>query len=143
MRELLRSVIINEFHGWTGNAVLRLANGQVWQQSAYLYEYHYAHRPEARLVDNGGETLLYVDGLTQPAVVRRVSVVEEGIITSKFTGFSRDARFTFQNGRTWVPAEYKYAYHYAHRPDAMVVDGVNGLELVVSGMSETLRVRRA
>lgn len=143
MRELIRSIVTNEFLGWTGSTVIRLSNGQVWQQSAYLYEYHYAHRPEARLAEHNGETLAYVDGLSRPAVVRRVSIAEEGIIASKFTGYSRDASFTFQNGRTWVPAEYKYSYHYAHRPEAMVIDGINRFELVVAGMTETLRVRRA
>ncbi len=86
--------------------------------------------------------MLEVPGMSQPIPVVRVNLVEDGTIVSNFTGFFQDARFEFQNGRIWLPAEYKYCYHYAYRPPAIIVDGVNGLELAVEGMSETLRVRR-
>ena len=143
MREITRSKIANDFRGCNGDSIYRLVNGQIWQQTQYRYEYHYAYRPEARIVEEGGRYLLYVDGLSAPVAVRRVNAVEDGVITSEFDGFSKDAVFTFQSGHSWVPAEYKYVYHYAHRPHATVIDGKNGLELTVEGMSETLRVRRA
>ena len=141
MPEIARSVIVSEFHGCNGSSVYRLNNGQTWQQSRYRYEYRYAYRPEARVVEEKGRYLLYVAGLGQPVTVQRAAIVAEGQIVSKFTGFSNEARFTFQNGRTFIPAEYKYRYHYAHRPQAVVVDGINGLELIVDGMDEHLRVR--
>ena len=120
-----------------------LSGGQVWQQSEYRYEYHYAYRPDARVTQEEGRCFLHVDGMSAPIPVTRVSLVEDGPIVSDFRGFSGDAVFTFQGGRSYAPAEYKYNYHYAYRPHALVVDGVNGLELIVDGMGDTLRVRRA
>lgn len=70
-------------------------------------------------------------------------VVDEGRIVSDFRGFkNRDTLFKFQNGRIYQQAEYRYAYRYAYRPWAAVVNGPYGLELRVEGMSEAVRVRR-
>lgn len=75
--------------------------------------------------------------------VTRAQIVCEGSILSDFTGFNADARFELHTGQVWVPAEYKYNYHYAFRPSAMVVYGVKGYMLHVDGMSESSVVRRA
>lgn len=69
--------------------------------------------------------------------------VEDGVITSGFRGFkNRDTLFKFQSGRIYQQAEYRYCYRYAYRPRAVVVDGPDGLQLHVEGMSQPVRVRR-
>lgn len=50
-----------EFHG-----------GGTWQQNTYRYHYHYAYMPQAKVVQDGGRYLLYVDGITDPVEVRRI-----------------------------------------------------------------------
>jgi hypothetical protein len=80
---------------------------------------------------------------TKPIEVVRANVLEEGAIVSDFNGFDGSSRFKFESGRVWQQAEYKYSYHYAFRPRAIVVDGVNGVELQVEGMSEKVRVQPA
>jgi hypothetical protein len=70
-------------------------------------------------------------------------VLEEGAIISDFNGFDGSARVQLDSGRVWEQAEYKYSYHYAYRPRAIIVDGVNGITLHVEGMNEGVRVRRA
>jgi hypothetical protein len=143
MKVIARGVVENDFHGCTGSSIYLLSGGHAWQQNQYRYEYHYAYRPPARVTEDGGRYLLHVEGMSSPISVTRVSLVEDGPIVSDFRGFSGDAVFEFQSGRSYTPAEYKYNYHYAYRPHAVVVDGVNGLELAVDGMTDTLRVRRA
>jgi hypothetical protein len=69
-------------------------------------------------------------------------VVCEGVIISDFTGFDGDSEFEFNNGQVWKQAEYKYSYHYAYRPEAVVIDGRHGFTLKVEGMDETVGVRR-
>lgn len=81
--------------------------------------------------------------MSEPIEVARASVLEQGTIVSDFNGFDGSSRFEFQNGHVWQQAEYKYSYHYAYRPNAMVVSGVTGVILYVEGMSETVQVRRA
>jgi len=143
MREIARSVITNDFRGCSGHSVYRLMNGQIWQQVRYRYQYLYAYRPEARIIEANGSYLLEVAGLSEPVVVRRASLVEDGVIVSPFTGFKRDSEFVFQSGRRYVPVEHKHLNHHAHRPEAMIIDGSNGLELIVDDVDEHLRVRRA
>lgn len=58
-----------EWTGWSGDTVVRLTDGSVWQQAEYLYEYSYSFRPEV-LVD--GDNML-VEGMSQPVGVRRIA----------------------------------------------------------------------
>lgn len=50
---------IFEFHG-----------GRKWRQAEYKYLYHYAYMPEAKVVDEGGRYMLYVEGVDEPVEVR-------------------------------------------------------------------------
>ena len=50
---------IFEFHG-----------GRKWRQDEYKYHYHYAYSPHAKVVEEGGQTLLYVEGIDEPVRVR-------------------------------------------------------------------------
>jgi hypothetical protein len=71
------------------------------------------------------------------------SCIEEGAIVSDFRGFkNRDTLFKFGNGHVYRQNEYRYAYHYAYRPTAWVIDGRNGVELHVEGMDESVSVKR-
>ncbi len=108
----------------------------------YRYKYKYAYRPEVRIYQDGGEYMMEVSCMDEPIAVVRADIAVEGAIVSDFTGFNQGMKFEFQNGQVWEQAEYKYSYHYAYRPQARVVDGTNGHELHVDGMSETVRVRR-
>ncbi|MFA6392725.1 MAG: hypothetical protein WCW54_01405 [Candidatus Paceibacterota bacterium] len=135
--------IDGEFNGFNDGAVFKLTNGQVWQQKRYKYMYRYAYRPYVRIYRDGTKWILEVK-LTgcEPIEVIKVDIIQEGPIVSNFKGFFQNARFEFQNGNIWEQAEYKYNYHYAFRPHAVIINGVNGYELSVDGMSETVRVKR-
>jgi hypothetical protein len=74
--------------------------------------------------------------------VMPATVLCEGVIISEFSGFNGESVFEFNNGQRWQQAEYKYSYHYAYRPEAVVIDGNEGMVLTVDGMDETVRVRR-
>jgi len=50
-----------EFHG-----------GGIWQQNEYKYHYHYAYMPQAKVLDDGGRHILYVDGISEPVEVKRI-----------------------------------------------------------------------
>lgn len=131
------------FTGFHGGAVFRLTNGQVWQQRRYKYKYKYKYRPQVRIYEDHGRRLMEFDCMDEPIEVVRASIVEEGIIVSDFNGFDGSSRFEFESGRVWEQAEYKYSYHYAYRPCAIVVDGIEGVVLYVDGLNEHVRVRRA
>jgi hypothetical protein len=138
----ITSRIAGAFTGYHSGAVFKLANGQVWQQKRYKYKYKYKYRPSVRIYRDGGSYSMEVESMTEPVEVVRASVVEDGTIVSDFSGFDGSSKFQFENGHIWEQAEYKYSYHYAYRPHATIVDGINGRELSVDGMSETVRVNR-
>jgi hypothetical protein len=137
----VRSQLVGAFTGYNDGAIFRLANGQTWQQRRYKYKYQY--RPQVRIYQDQNRWLAEFDCMDEPIEVVRVHVVEEGTIVSDFNGFDGNSRFEFESGRVWAQAEYRYSYHYAFRPRALVVDGVNGVVLQVEGMSEYVRVRPA
>jgi hypothetical protein len=135
--------VAGAFTGYHSGAIFRLSNGQTWQQRLYKYKYKYKNRPLVKIQQSKGRWMAEFDCMDEPIEVVHVSVLEEGTIVSDFKGFDARSRFEFQNGRAWEQAEYKYSYHYAYRPSAFVIDGVNGIELHVDGMNESVRVRRA
>lgn len=139
----IKSRISDEFSGYNDGAVFRLDNGQAWQQRTYKYAYRYAYRPTVRIYEESGRVLMAVECMNEPIEVVPVRIIAEGVITSDFRGFSQvGTQFELQQGGAWEQAEYKYAYHYAYRPEAVVIEGVNGTELHVSGMDSPVRVRR-
>ena len=70
VHDIIESRIDGEFEGWTGNTTYKLANGQIWQQARYKYEYKYAYRPEVIICNINGSYVMSVAG-TQ-ADVRRI-----------------------------------------------------------------------
>jgi hypothetical protein len=134
---------MNEIHGqlagaFTGyhvGATFLLTNGQSWQQRRYKYKYKYKYRPHFRLYKEQGRFMMAFDCMDEPIEVVRVNVLEDGVIVSDFDGFDGSSRFEFESGRVWEQAEYKYSYHYAYRPHAIVVDGISGVVLQVEGMT--------
>jgi hypothetical protein len=139
----INSQLVGAFTGYNSGAIFRLTNGQVWQQRYYKYKYIYKYRPTVRICQEGGRWPAEFDCLDEPIEVVRANILEEGVIVSDFSGFDGKSRFEFQSGRVWEQAEYKYSYHYAYRPEAVVIDGVTGVVLHVDGMSEQVGVRRA
>jgi hypothetical protein len=51
---MIRSRVDGDFNGWEGDTVVKLENGQVWQQSEYWYHYHYAYMPDVTITNEGG-----------------------------------------------------------------------------------------
>ncbi len=57
-----------EWQGWDGETVVKLENGQIWQQEEYHYEYRYAYRPEVMIDGNN----MLVEGMNKPIRVSRL-----------------------------------------------------------------------
>jgi hypothetical protein len=59
---VIESQIDGDFEGWEGETIVKLTNGQIWQQSEYAYEYHYAFMPKVLIVKAGSGYKMKVDG---------------------------------------------------------------------------------
>ena len=71
MTVVTKSRIRGSFHGWTGDGIYVLENGQRWQQVRYRYRYRYKYRPRATVLRRGGKHFLEVDGMREVIEVRR------------------------------------------------------------------------
>jgi hypothetical protein len=121
--------------GWSGKTVVELTDGSIWQQSEYHYEYRYAYRPQAAMIDGA----LRVEGMSRAVRVRRISSGSRMRIRGTWRGWlGRNTVVELQDGSRWAPAEYHYEYHYAYRPWVVLV----GNMLQVEGMSRPVKVRR-
>ena len=67
-------------------------------------------------------------------------IIYSGVIDSEFEGFDENALFKMGDGSFWVQSGYRYWYHYAYRPEA-VISEQNG-ETVLTVAGESIPVER-
>lgn len=68
----VESQIDGDFEGWEGETVVKLTNGEIWQQTEYHYEYHYAFMPEVVVYRTTGGFKMKVDGMDTAVGVQRL-----------------------------------------------------------------------
>jgi len=60
-----------EFRGFRDrDTVFQFHGGKTWRQAEYKYHYHYAYMPRAKVVEEGGRDILYVEGVDDSVAVR-------------------------------------------------------------------------
>ncbi len=60
---VIESQIDGDFEGWEGETIIKLMNGQIWQQSEYYYHYHYSFMPKVLIYKSGGRYMMKVEGI--------------------------------------------------------------------------------
>jgi hypothetical protein len=70
--DVIESQIDGEFEGWEGETVVKLINGQIWQQTEYHYTYHYAYRPEVLVYRSSSGYKMKVEGVDEAVGVTRL-----------------------------------------------------------------------
>jgi hypothetical protein len=71
-QSVIETQIDGEFEGWEGETVVKLTNGQVWLQTEYHYEYHYAYMPDVLIYQSGGGWKMRVDGTDEAVGVEQL-----------------------------------------------------------------------
>ncbi|HMD84037.1 MAG TPA: hypothetical protein VKO18_04980 [Terriglobia bacterium] len=69
---VIESRIDGEFEGWEGETIIRLTNGQIWRQTEYHYEYHYAFMPSILIFKSGAGYKAKVEGTDDAVGVTRL-----------------------------------------------------------------------
>jgi hypothetical protein len=70
--DIFESKIDGEFHGWSGNTLFALSNGQIWQQTSYALTRHYAYSPKVVIYRSGTAIKIKVDGVDQTICIKRI-----------------------------------------------------------------------
>ena len=72
MRPVQDGQLRGSFNGFKDrHSVFEFVGGGKWRQKESHYQYHYAYMPHAKVVDDGGRYMLYVDGIDDPVEVVR------------------------------------------------------------------------
>jgi hypothetical protein len=71
-QDVVESQIDGDFNGWEGETIVKLSNGQIWQQSEYYYHYRYAFMPNVLVYRSGGGYKMRVDGVDKAVGVKRL-----------------------------------------------------------------------
>jgi len=69
---VIESTIDGDFEGWEGETIVKLVNGQIWQQTEYYYEYDYAFMPDVLIYKSGDRWKMKVEGIEQAVEVKRL-----------------------------------------------------------------------
>ena len=64
--------IEGESEGWDGETILKLENGQIWQQDEYYYRYRYKYRPRVTITGSSGYQKMRIEGIDRAVRVRRI-----------------------------------------------------------------------
>lgn len=70
--DYIESQIDGNYEGWAGETIVKLMNGQVWQQSEYYYTYRYAFMPKVIIFRAGAGYKMKVDGVDKAVGVIRL-----------------------------------------------------------------------
>lgn len=68
----IESKINGDFEGWSGETIVRLMNGQIWQQASYRYKYAYKYSPDVIVFSSSGGCKMLVEGMDDPVSVRQL-----------------------------------------------------------------------
>ena len=68
--------------------------------------------------------------------------VIESQIEGEFEGWEGDTIFKLTNGQIWQQTSYAYTYHYAYRPEVLIIKTDAGYKMKVNGISSSIYVKR-
>ncbi|MFD2157523.1 hypothetical protein ACFSW8_01275 [Rubritalea tangerina] len=68
----IESKIDGEFNGWEGETIVKLMNGQIWQQTDFQMKITYKFMPKVTIYQSNGITKMIVDGTNKAVAVTRL-----------------------------------------------------------------------
>jgi hypothetical protein len=70
--QAIESQIDGDFEGFQGETVVKLTNGQIWQQADYSYNYNYSFMPKVIIYETSSGIKMKVDGAGNAVTVIRL-----------------------------------------------------------------------
>lgn len=130
-------------------------DGTMWQDSSYNYSYAYEYYPSVTVCPSAGfmimngKKIAIIPVTVGPSTPRGKSAPEapsqaviESRIDGEFTGWEGETIFKLSNGQIWQQASYAYTYHYAYRPNVVILRTSGGYVMQVDGVYGKINVRR-
>lgn len=147
--DVVETQVDGEFNGWEGETIFKLSNGEVWQQAAYAYTYHYAYRPNVMIYLFKGEYRMAVEDVDETISVKKLNSsasktnsIIESAVDGEFKGWDGETIFKLTNGQIWQQSSYSYTYHYAYNPKVTIYKSAYGYTMMVDGVSGKINVKQ-
>jgi hypothetical protein len=68
----VESAISGDIHGWDGETIFKLDNGQIWQQAEYDYTYFYDFHPDVTIYQTSAGCRMKVEDEEETILVKRL-----------------------------------------------------------------------
>lgn len=68
----IESRLDGDWEGWDGDTIIKLMNGQIWQQVDYHYEYNYSYMPDVVIFKTNNGYKALVEGVDKAVGVERI-----------------------------------------------------------------------
>lgn len=96
------------FHGWSGDTIFKLQNGQFWQQSEPDSKTvaPAVYRPYVTITNVFGKRRMSVTNVTGTVVVNRLAVTESPV-TNQFTGLHNGTVYQLADGTAWEKISFE------------------------------------
>lgn len=134
--------IDGDFDGWDGNTIIKLTNGEIWQQTEYFYEYTYSYMPNVVLSNSHMGYKMKVDGISKEIGVEKLNNVIESTINGDFNGWEGDTIVELINGQKWKQSTYTYSYSYSYSPEIIIFQSAFGYKMKVEGNDKIVDVEK-
>ena len=69
---VIESKIDGTFEGWDGDTIVKLLNGQIWQQADIQFSYSYKYMPKVLIYRSGAGYKMKIDGIGRTVRVTRL-----------------------------------------------------------------------
>jgi len=139
---VIESQINGKFNGWKGKTIIKLMNGELWQQTEYYYYYHYAYMPKVTVINSPTGYKMKVDGIDKEVSVKKLKNAIQTNIQGTFNGWDGNTVVELTNGEKWKQSSYAYSYSYAYNPEVIIYESDYGYKMKVDGNDEAVDVKR-
>ncbi len=109
--------IDGDFHGWDGNTIYKLENGDAWEQDDYTFLSSYSYKPRVTILCHLSDYYMQVDDTEIVKVKKSIfaddDVVSNGEIKSSSSILEIGAILSLGDGTYWHLTDFNYSYIYS------------------------------
>ena len=139
----------------TKGTLIEMRSGSIYEVYDRVRMRVRERKPDAMVLNDGRFFKLIIEGFDEPLIcvqlvkpshqspsISSSSEVISSNIDGDFEGWDGETIFKLDNGQIWQQSSYAYMYHYAYRPEVMIIN-VNGTsKMKVEDVSEMVEVTR-
>jgi hypothetical protein len=140
--EVVQSQIDGIFEGWTGETIVKLTDGQFWQQNDFInIDCCYSlNKPKVFITLSGGAYKMLVEGTQKTVSVIQLNGVIESQVDGDFNGWDGDTIVNLINGQVWKQNDSIIRAAALNDPKVIIYESGSGHQMKVDRIDKLVRV---